>query len=41
MALVQKTPTPSVDYINDRKEPSLMNYFSSKNNKNFIYHYFQ
>lgn len=30
---------PLVDYINDRKAPSLMNYFSSKNNKNFIYHY--
>jgi hypothetical protein len=30
---------PLVDYINDRKEPSLMNYFSSKNNKNFVYHY--
>jgi hypothetical protein len=30
---------PLVDYITDRKEPSLMNYFSSKNNKNLAYHY--
>lgn len=32
--------TPLVQYVSERKEPSLMNYFHSRNNKNFIYHYF-
>jgi hypothetical protein len=31
--------TPLVKYVTERKEPSLMNYFHSRNNKNFIYHY--
>ena len=31
---------PLVQYVSERTEPSLMNYFHSKNNKNFIYHYF-
>jgi hypothetical protein len=32
--------TPLVQYVSERRDPSLMNYFHSKNNKNFIYHYF-
>ena len=32
--------TPLVQYVSERKDPSLMNYFHEKNNKNFIYHYF-